>query len=139
MGIAVYETPESPTLGDDSAERRYKIEGTLQELVARTTLLWASPVLFATGSQTLVRQTARVEPDDADVWSGIITYGKRKRPETGESTYQLDTGGGTQHITHSIKTVGKYAPPGKTAPDFKGAIGHIHSTPERGCGVLSVR
>ena len=123
MGIQVYETPESPTLSDDSAERRYKIEGTLNELMARTALLWASPVLFANGTRTLVRQTARVEPDDVDVWNGIVAYGEQKRPETGDSTYQFDTGGGTQHITHSIKTVGKYAPPGKTAPDFKGAIG----------------
>ena len=43
--------------------------------------------------------------------------------EPGDSSYSFDTGGGTQHITHGKQTVGTYAPVGKTAPDFDGAIG----------------
>ena len=38
--------------------------------------------------------------------------------------------GGTQHITQSLQTVGSYAPPGKQAPDFKGAIGVTHDSVE---------
>jgi hypothetical protein len=40
-----------------------------------------------------------------------------------QATLQFDTTGGTQHITQSRATVAKLAPPGKVAPDFKGAIG----------------
>jgi hypothetical protein len=37
--------------------------------------------------------------------------------------FQFDTGGGTQHITQSLVTMGAYAPPSRTAPYFGGAIG----------------
>jgi len=121
--VSIYETPESPVLAKDSAERRYKIEGTDSELVARAMLMIAAPVAFSNGIQTLVRQDARVEPDDGDMWSGVVPYGERTRPETGESTYQFDTGGGTHHITQALATIGTYVPPGDVAPDYKGAIG----------------
>ena len=124
MGIQVYETPESPVIvgGENpSVELRCKVEGTGDASVAMMTLLWFTPAIY----NGLVRQTPKIEPDgdSPDVWAASVQYGLKKPPETGDSTYQFDTGGGTQHITHSIKTVGKYAPPGKTAPDFKGAIG----------------
>lgn len=38
-------------------------------------------------------------------------------------TFSFDTGGGAQHITQSLANVARYAPPGQTAPNFKGAIG----------------
>jgi hypothetical protein len=44
-------------------------------------------------------------------------------PATGGSTFSFETGGGTSHITNSLETIAAYAPPGLTAPDFKGAIG----------------
>ena len=53
-----------------------------------------------------------------------------KTPDVGESRYQFDTGGGTQHITQSIANIGKYAPDGQTAPDFQGAIGVTHDSVE---------
>ena len=49
---------------------------------------------------------------------------------TPDSRFTFDTGGGTQHITQSISTVNRYAPPGKTAPDFGGAIGVTHDNVE---------
>ncbi len=41
--------------------------------------------------------------------------------EEQESTYSFDTGGGTQHLTQSIETVGKYP---SDAPDYGGAINY---------------
>jgi len=71
---------------------------------------------------------------DGCVWKGTVRYARASQdsepPETGESTFSFDTGGGTQHITQSMATVGKYAPEGKTAPDFKGAIGVTHDSVE---------
>lgn len=39
-----------------------------------------------------------------------------------EPELSFDISAGTKHITHSLQTVGNYAPPGKTAPDYGGAI-----------------
>jgi hypothetical protein len=124
MTIRLYESPDGPVIGKDSAEYRYTIEGTELELEARTALLAGSAVTITVSGTTLVRQDARVElQDDAiDIWQGVVPYGERERKETGESSYQFDTGGGTHHLTHSLHTTA-YAPAGKAAPDCKGAIG----------------
>ena len=92
------------------------------------TLLWFTPAMY----NGLVRQTPKIEPDgdSPDVWAASVQYGPKKPPDTGDSTYQFDTAGGTQHITQSLQTLGKYAPPGKVAPDFKGAIGVTHDNVE---------
>jgi hypothetical protein len=47
-------------------------------------------------------------------------------PQAGDSAFSFDTGGGTQHITHSRFTAGTFVPsdpPGQVAPDYQGAIG----------------
>jgi len=51
------------------------------------------------------------------IWYVVVNYGIL------ESRYRFGTAGGTQHITQSHETVGSWARPGETAPDFKGAIG----------------
>ena len=50
--------------------------------------------------------------------------------ETGESSSSFDTSGGTQHITQALATVSRYAPPGKTGPDFSRAVGVTHENVE---------
>ncbi len=54
-------------------------------------------------------------------WKVVVRY---ETPEPGsagdEPVFSFDTGGGTQHITQSISTSGRY---GANAPDFRGAIG----------------
>ena len=122
--VSVYETPESPVIvgGENpSVELRCKVEGTGDSLAAQMALLWFTPATY----NGLVRQTPRIEPDgdSPDVWIASVQYGPKKPPETGDFTYQFDTGGGTQHITQSLQTVARYSPPGAVAPDFKGAIG----------------
>lgn len=123
MTIAVYEKWDSrdSTFGDDSesVELKFVIQGTDDDIAARAALLAAAPVLYA----NLVRQSAQLSPTGYMLWEGTVRYGRLKPPETGDSTYQFDTGGGTQHITQSLQTVGRYAPPGKTAPNYQGAIG----------------
>jgi hypothetical protein len=58
------------------------------------------------------------------IWKFTGTYadpfGDR---QTNDSCFSFTTGGGSQHITHSRRTVGAFAPKGQTAPDHKGAIG----------------
>jgi len=129
MAIEVSEKWESreATTGDiPSVELIYVIRGTDDDLAARAALAATSPTIYA----GLVRQSLHLERVAEDAWQGSVRYGKLEPPETGDSTYQFDTGGGTQHITQSLATVGRYAPPGKTAPDFQGAIGVTHDNVE---------
>jgi len=111
----------------------YILEGTSDDVTAKTLVTNST----ATEYQGLVRQSIELEPIEVDTavgtgkWNVAVKYGPRPAPaETGESTFQFDTGGGTQHITQSISTIQKYALPGKTAPDFGGAIGVTHDNVE---------
>jgi len=115
-----------------TVEMVYILTGTSDDLSAKT-LIENSTAQTYNG---LVRQSINLEPEWVDTahtdgrWIATIRYGVRPPPEVGESTFSFDTAGGTQHITQSISTVQKYAPPGKTAPDFKGAIGVTHDNVE---------
>ena len=105
---------ESPSI-----DLLFTIAGSDDDLEVKSHLLAASPVLY----DGLVRQSTHIEPVGALLWDGSVRYGQRKRPETGESSFSFDTGGGTQHITQSLQTLGSYAPSGKTPPNCQGAIG----------------
>jgi len=129
MAVTVHEKWESreTTEGESpSIDLIYIVRGTDNDLVAKTALASASPILY----DGLVRQTLHIERTAEDLWEGSVRYGMKEPPETGDSSYQFDTGGGTQHVTQSLETIGKHAPPGKVAPDFKGAIGATHDNVE---------
>jgi len=129
MAITVHEKWESreTTVGESpSIDLVFIIRGTDNDLAAKTALAAASPVLY----DGLARQSLHIERIAEDIWEGTVRYGEPQPPETGDSSYQFDTGGGTQHITQSLQTVGRYAPPSKTAPDFQGAIGVTHDNVE---------
>lgn len=129
MPIAVHEKWESreSTVGESpSIDRVYIVRGTASDLAAKAALAAATPVLY----DGLVRQSLHIERLSEDIWEGSVRYGQLQSPEIGDSVYQFETGGGTQHITQSLQTVGRYAPPGKIAPDFHGAIGVTHDNVE---------
>jgi len=95
------------------------IRGSDDDVAVKVAALNNTPLVY----DGLVRQSAHVKQIGPALWEGSVRYGKRqKEPETGESSYQFETSGGTQHITQSLGTT-RYAPEGQTAPDFKGAIG----------------
>ena len=107
-----------------SVELRYVIRGTNSDVEARSALLAGSPATYdpwGSGWFYLPRDTVTIQPVGDLLWEGIVRYGPV--PQTEQSVFSFDTGGGTQHVTHSLANVARYAPPGKTAPDFKGAIG----------------
>jgi len=109
--------------GDNpSVELRYIVFGTSDDLAAKSELASGSPDIY----DDLPRQNIQIEPLANDIWEGVVRYGLTEQsppPQTGESSFSFDTGGGTQHITHSRGTVGICAAPGITAPNFQGAIG----------------
>lgn len=125
MSIVVTEKFESrrSTKGDNpSAELVYTVRGTADDLVARSAAENESPANY----DGLPRQTVSVEPIGPDHWDATVRYGRSTGggfPQTGESVFAFDTGGGTQHITQSKQTVSSHAASGATAPDFNGAIG----------------
>ena len=106
-------------------ERAYIVSGTDDDIVAKSSLAAATPTLYG----GLVRQTLQVEPVGPDMWEGVVRYGKaeNQQSEPGESSFAFDTGGGTQHITQSLQTIGRYP---NNAPDFGGAIGVTHDNVE---------
>ncbi len=112
------------TGANPAAELRYAVRGTDDDVEARAALEAASPALYdpwGSGLLFLPRESITIEPVGEMLWEGIVRYSAV--PQTNESVFAFDTGGGTQHITHSLQTVGAYAPQGQTPPDFKGAIG----------------
>jgi len=122
--VEKFESRQVTTGRNPSVELRYTIRGTNDDIEARDALLANSPVMYdpwGNGLLFLPRDTVTVQPVGDLLWEGIVRYGPV--PQTEESVFSFDTGGGTQHITHSLVTVARYAAPGKTAPDFKGAIG----------------
>jgi len=127
MAIEVTEKVDSreSTAGNNATvDLKYLVTGTASDLEAKDALALFSPV----GYDGLVRQSRHIEPiGDPTVslaWEGTVRYGvSEPPPETGESSFSFDTGGGTQHITQSIETINYYASAGETAPDFHGAVG----------------
>ena len=103
-----------------SVELHYLVKGTDDELLAAQAVRLQTPATH----NGLERGEITLEPAGPWHWEATVQY----RPpdeelEEGESSYSFDTGGGSQHITQSKQTVNQYAPPAKTAPDFKGAVG----------------
>ncbi len=115
------------TMGNNpSAELRYVIRGTNDDAQARNVLAGTAPSEFdvsGSGLFFLPLDNLSIEPVGDKLWEGVARYAPVSSPQTEDSVFSFDTGGGTQHITQSRGTVGRYGLPGKTAPNFKGAIG----------------
>jgi len=75
------------------------------------------------GSGNVLVPLASVNPDEVGggIWEAIARYNYTD-VTLSEMEYSFETGGGTQHITHSLATY-DYAPDGKTAPPSHGLIG----------------
>lgn len=115
---------KSVTGSNSSAELAYIVLGTDNDIAARDALEAEAPNTYA----TLPRQSVQIEPLGPGLWDGLARYalvggGGGGGLPTGESTFQFDTGGGTQHITQSLATVQRVPAPGMVAPDFQSAIG----------------
>ncbi len=117
-----FESRRSTTGDNPSAELVYDIRGVENDLTARGHADTASPANY----DGLTKLSISIEPVGPDHWEATVRYGREELggfPQTGESIFSFDTGGGTQHITQSKQTVQRYGASGTTAPDFKGAIG----------------
>jgi len=104
----------------------YVVQGTDDDATVRATVEGAIPAIYG----GLVFQDYHLAPQGGGIWEVSVRYGKLEPKETGDSSFSFDTGGGTTHVTQSLQTVGRYAPAGRFAPDFKGAIGVTHDSVE---------
>lgn len=108
---------------NESKEILYEIIGTDSDADAETALAAEVPALWG----GLVYKNHELEQEGPELWFASVRYGpyqEEEEKETGESTYQFDTGGGQAQITQSLETVDSYPAPGEpAAPDFGGAIG----------------
>ena len=103
-----------------SIELLYLVKGTDNELLAAQAVRQNAPLTH----NGLERGEIGLEPIGPTQWEATVQYHPPDEElEEGESSYSFDTGGGSQHITQSKATPGKYAKSGETAPDFKGGIG----------------
>ncbi len=102
-----------------SVDLIYVVQGTEDDGAVRALVESTIPAIYS----GLVFQTYHITHQGGGVWEVSVRYGKKEPKDTGDSSFSFDTGGGTTHVTQSLQTIGSYAPPGKTAPNFQGAIG----------------
>lgn len=98
-----------------TAELAYVVHGTDDDTVVRNLVASTAPATYL----GLVINDYTIEPLGGGVWDCKAHYIAFE--STGE--FSFETGGGTQHITHSRATVQKKGAGASTAPDFQGAIG----------------
>ncbi len=128
MAVSVVEkliSRDSTDADTSQVELLYVVSGTDDDLAAKQALAGTAPADY----NGLVRQTLRIEPVGPSLWDGTVRYvtPDNQKPETGESSFSFDTGGGTQHITQSLGTVSRYP---SSAPDMSGAVGVTHDSVE---------
>ena len=127
-------TGDNPTI-----ELLYVIKGAAEEAAALTVLKATAPATWTVDGKTLVRQTCKVDPvgDGSDWWDGSAQYGRMSsaKKEVGQSSFSFDTGGGTMHVTQAKAHIASYAPSGKTAGSYQGAIGVTLDAVE-GCDIV---
>lgn len=110
------------TMGDKpKAEIAYVVLDATDEAEVRALALAGIPAGYAGLG---LRSITLEERLNATTWKVTALYDAGERdtpPEDAEPTTTFDTGGGTQHITQSLRTVGRYGPAASAA--LGGAIG----------------
>jgi hypothetical protein len=149
MSATASEQANSRQVSDTSGRIGYVVTGATTEGEARAAVLAAAPATF--GGLYLRGAGATVLDDAAGTWIGEATYGSpggAKILSAGEVSISGTPGGDfqvrrcsetlsgdlvlaclmasgfgrTTHVTRGFELLGSYAPPGKTAPNFGGAI-----------------
>jgi hypothetical protein len=106
----------------------YILEGTSDDVLAQMAVMNSTALTYA----GRIRQTP-IDLDpvwvdtvaDDGLWVCTVHYvvPEVAQSEIGTQVFSYETGGGTEHITQSLATVGSFGLAGDFAPDFHGAIG----------------
>lgn len=125
-------------------EYTYLVTGTTNDASAEATAIAAAPASIMTFlGPALLQDSADVSPVGYGSWNVKITYApfnptnddSERHPETGESEFTFDFGGGSETITQSISVRESGAAPGKQVPKHNGAI-HYEDGQVRGCSIV---
>jgi hypothetical protein len=124
--VVLTERPDSRkwTVGEGAAfELRYNAVGSSDPLRVRDVAAAELPLWW----EGFIRTNIGIEPDPTVVDSALgkglwLVIGSYEPPTVNGVKQSFDTSGGTFHITQSLFTRDKYALPGKTPTDHKGAI-----------------
>lgn len=121
------------TSGDEpTAELKFTIQDCIDDSAARLLLLGTAPLTYIVAGKTLVQKSRSHDPRGGGTWKCSVSYGRRTtQKETGESSYQFEIGGGSQHITLALAQT-KYP---STASDAKKAIGVTDSADPTGVDI----
>lgn len=122
MPITVDEKYLGRSASGDERERAFVINGTTDEDAARDALIAGAPATV--GDLVLDEGSVEVDQVGASRWNGRVNYVPEEdaEPAANDNRFTFDLGGGGWHRKQSIATVASFAPTGKDAPDFKGAI-----------------
>jgi hypothetical protein len=121
MPVTVLEKWDSrdTTLAESSAvELRYLVAGTESDADVTNQVIAQSPASY----NGLPRESVTFSRIGEREWEATVRYATQPLSDN-EPSFTFETGGGTAHITQAIGTSGVYVAPGRTAPDFKNAIG----------------
>ena len=120
----------------DAATLRFNITGCEEAEDADNALATHAPHMILCAlrqSSTSVNRLAK------NAFEGVVEYAKEEGENDDESdngySISFDTTGGTQHITQSYATRGRYAAQGFTAPNHGGAIG-VDDGNINGCDII---
>ena len=105
--------PENP-----SVDLLYGVLGTESDLEVKLIVEATIPAFYA----GLVFQHYRIQHLGGGIWDVTVHYARKEPKRQASHSFSFDTSGGTQKITQSLQTIGRYAAPGKQAPNFHGAI-----------------
>jgi hypothetical protein len=94
----------------------YAVRGTEDVAAIEALIELTAPASF----RGLVLQDYEIALKGSGLSIVTVQYGKQVLHSP---RFTFDTGDGTKHITQSLKTMGKFAPPGQIAEDYQGAIG----------------
>lgn len=117
-------TGRTETIGDKpKAEIAYVVLGATSEADVRAAAITQIPSNYSGLPRRSITLDERV---NATTWKVVATFEVAESsggsdPAPG-STLTFDTGGGTQHVTQSLQTIGRYGPSASTA--LGGAIGY---------------
>jgi len=146
MPIEVNEKIGSRPTGTRSSEWMYTITGTADHAEAVQALYDDADGSNGTWKiENLQVDPVYIDESDADacIWEGSVTFvpveRKKDDPlEAGQSQYNFDTGGGSQHITHirnAAHHMVTYTIAGAAEPDMKGGIG-VTADGIEGCDIM---
>ena len=122
-------TGEKPTV-----VLHYQLAGVADDATVKSLLESSTPATHGgLDRDRITFEPVWVDTEAGDgLWDARVHYAASddREPQTGDSSFSFDTGGGTQHITQSIETIDTHVPAGAEVPDFKGAIGVTHDSVE---------